>query len=448
MTGVLAFFERDASIILWDLADILLVALVLYYVLLVLKGTQAMQMGLGLGVVFIVYQASKRLGLVTLYAMLDTFLTSLVLIIIVIFQHDIRRALMRFGRGTLFTPARVAVEPRVIDEVVRAAAALAKRHIGALIVIEREAALDDFVEHGATIDAGVSKELLYSIFIPTLENPVHDGAVIIRDGRLWQAGAFLPLARSFKLDRSLGTRHRAAIGLTEETDAVVVVVSEERGAISLAFNGNIARNLDPTSLRKVLIRLSQKRHKKKASRTDKSPRSEMTADSGSADRDTDPRGPRSADRKSEPSSPGSTGPWQPMREPGSTDRKSEPSSPGSTGPWQPMREPGSTDRKSEPSSPGSTGPRQPIGESGSTDRKSEPSSPGSTGPKQPIGESGSADRKSEPPSPGSTGPRQPMGASSSLGNEAQPVGSAADSDPVGSSDTGSHSAIKNPENAP
>jgi diadenylate cyclase len=259
----LAFFDRDTARVLWDIGDILLVALAFYYVLLVLKGTRAMQMGIGLALVFVVYQAAKRLGLMTLYTILDTLLTSLVLIIVVVFQNDIRRALMRFGRRTFMTSARAALESHVIDEVVRAATNMAKMRIGALIVFEREATLDEFLEPGTTLDAAVSKELLYTIFIPSFENPTHDGAAIIREGRVWQAGAFLPLARGSKVDRTLGSRHRAAIGLTEETDAVVVVVSEERGAVGLCFNGNIVRDLDATSLKKVLVRLFDKGFKRR-----------------------------------------------------------------------------------------------------------------------------------------------------------------------------------------
>jgi uncharacterized protein (TIGR00159 family) len=250
-----AFAGRELSLILWDLADITLVACALYYVLLLLKGTRAMQVGFGLALVFVIYQAAKRFGLVTLYTMLDTLLTSIVLIIVVLFQQDLRRALMRFGRRPLFTAARSALETQVIEEVVKAASSLAQKRIGALIVFEREAMLDEFIEPGTPLDAGVTKELLYSVFIPSFENPMHDGAVIIRDGRVHQAGAFLPLSGSTKLERTLGTRHRAAIGLSEETDAVVVVVSEERGAISLCFNGNIARSLDPASLRTALLGL-------------------------------------------------------------------------------------------------------------------------------------------------------------------------------------------------
>jgi uncharacterized protein (TIGR00159 family) len=264
---LVSFFARDVSLVLWDLADIALVALVLYYVLLLIKGTRAMQMGAGLALVFVIYQISKRLGLVTLYAMLDTLLTSLVLIIVVVFQHDIRRALMRFGRRPIFAPARNALEIQVIEEVVKAASSLANKRIGALIVFERDALLNEFVDAGTVLDATVSKELLYSIFIPSYENPMHDGAVIIRDGRVREAGAFLPLSASTKLDKTLGTRHRAAIGLSEETDAAVVVVSEERGSVSLCFHGNIVRNLDAASLRTALLGLLTKQTRKRRGRS-------------------------------------------------------------------------------------------------------------------------------------------------------------------------------------
>jgi uncharacterized protein (TIGR00159 family) len=262
------FFARDASLILWDLADVALVATILYFVLLLLKGTRAMQMGFGIVLVFVVYQSAKRLGLVTLYTMLDTLLTSIVLIMVVIFQQDIRRALMRFGRGPFFSSGGVAMEHQVIDDAVKSATSLAHKKIGALVVFERESELDEFIETGTILDAAVSKELLYSIFIPSHENPMHDGAVIIREGRIWQAGAFLPLTASTKLDRNLGTRHRAAIGISEETDAVVIVVSEERGEVSLCFNGNIVRSLDAALLRKVLLGLFQKRQRRKTGAKD------------------------------------------------------------------------------------------------------------------------------------------------------------------------------------
>jgi diadenylate cyclase len=262
------FLDRDLAAIAWDCVDVLLVAVILYFVLLLLKGTRAMQMGIGAVLIFVVYQSAKRLGLVTLYTMLDTLLTSLVLIVVVIFQQDIRRALQRFGRSPFFASGGVALEHQVIDDAVRAASSLAQKRIGALVVFEREGLLDEFIEAGTVLDAAVSKELLYSLFIPSHENPLHDGAVIIRDGRIWQAGAFLPLTASTKLDRNLGTRHRAAIGISEETDAVVIVVSEERGEVSLCFNGNIVRNLDSALLRKVLLGLFQKRQKRRAGARD------------------------------------------------------------------------------------------------------------------------------------------------------------------------------------
>jgi diadenylate cyclase len=161
------------------------------------------------------------------------------------------------------------MEHQVIDDAVRAASSLAQKRIGALVVFEREALLDEFIEAGTSLDAAVTKELLYSIFIPSHENPMHDGAVIIREGRIWQAGAFLPLTVSTKLDRNLGTRHRAAIGISEETDAVVIVVSEERGEVSLCFNGNVVRNLDSALLRKVLMGLFQKRQKRRGIRDER-----------------------------------------------------------------------------------------------------------------------------------------------------------------------------------
>ncbi|MCB9667013.1 MAG: TIGR00159 family protein [Myxococcales bacterium] len=247
-----------------DVADVALVAIVLYWVLLLIRGTRAMQMGIGLAFVFVLHYLSRKFGMVTLYTMLDKLLTSIVLIIVVIFQNDIRRALVRFGRHPFFRGSSRSKETHVFEEVISATTALAQKRIGALIVFERDAMLDGFIDQGTLLDAAVTKELLYGIFIPSFENPMHDGAVIIREGRVWRAGAFLPLTGSPKLDQSLGTRHRAAIGVTEETDAVVIVVSEERGAISLCFNGNIVRKLDSSSLREALLGLFHRRRKKTA----------------------------------------------------------------------------------------------------------------------------------------------------------------------------------------
>jgi diadenylate cyclase len=262
--AVVAFFGRDASSILIDGVDILVVTFVIYRVLLLVRGTRAMQIAFGLLLVFFGYWVSRRLGLITVWTLLDSFLAYAVLIAVVVFQNDIRRALVRVGTRPLF---RTGEDPRtthVFEEVIKATHALAQKRIGALIVFERDATLDDFIEPGNELDAAVTKDLLYSVFIPSFENPMHDGAVIIREGRIWQAGAFLPLAASSKLDRALGTRHRAAIGISEETDAVVVVVSEERGAVSICFNGNIIRDLDSAALREALLGLFYRGIGKKA----------------------------------------------------------------------------------------------------------------------------------------------------------------------------------------
>jgi uncharacterized protein (TIGR00159 family) len=254
--SLLALFRESSG---WRLAlavlDIGIVYYAIYRALVLIRGTRAVQTAVGLGLVFLVYYLSRRLGLVTLQSILDLFVSSVVLIIVVLFQHDIRRALIRFGRRPLFTGFAKAQETHAVEEVIKAAAALAQKKIGALVVFERDANLDDFIEPGTPVDSLVSREILHGIFVPSHENPVHDGAVIIRKGRIAQAGAFLPLSANPRLDKALGTRHRAAIGITEETDAIVVLVSEERGKIGLCFHGNLVKDLDATSLRSALLSL-------------------------------------------------------------------------------------------------------------------------------------------------------------------------------------------------
>lgn len=253
-SSVAAFFERTPWEVLRDCIDIGLVAAVIYWALVVLRGTRAMQMAIGVVLLLGGYVVAQRAGFLTIWTMLNSLVSYLVLVVVVIFQEDIRRALMRVGRGPLFRGRRTAEETAVIEEVVKASQSLAQKRIGALIVFEREASLDEFITEGTILDAAVTKELLYSIFIPSFENPMHDGAVIVRNGRVWQAGALLPLSAGAH-DRTLGTRHRAALGISEETDAVAVVVSEERGAVSLCFHGNIVRNLDADSLRDAIFGL-------------------------------------------------------------------------------------------------------------------------------------------------------------------------------------------------
>ena len=267
---VVGFFARNALLVALDLCDILVVSFLIYRVLALLKGTRAMQTGIGLALIFAVYYAARRIGFMTLWSILDGLITYIVLIVVILFQNDIRRALMRMGGASFLIGPRGAKASNIVAAVVRAATSLAQKRIGALVVFERDAILDEFIEPGVMIDAEVNKELLYSMFVPSYENPLHDGAAIIREGRLAQAGAFLPLTSNPDLDRNLGTRHRAALGLSEETDAVVVVVSEERGAISLCFNSNIVRNLDGESLRLALNGLLRIRASRKEGASSKS----------------------------------------------------------------------------------------------------------------------------------------------------------------------------------
>ncbi|HEX8791653.1 MAG TPA: diadenylate cyclase, partial [Polyangiaceae bacterium] len=181
----------------------------------------------------------------------------------VVFQNDIRRALIRMGNTSWFSGGREQ-QSRVIDEVVAAATELARHRVGALIAFEQDANLDEFVVgQGTPLDAAVQRDLLVSLFLPDSLNKLHDGAVVIRNLRVAKAGVFFPMPDTKLLDKSLGSRHRAALGITEETDAVVVVVSEERGSISFCFNGNIVTNLDGASLRQALLGLFGQRARAK-----------------------------------------------------------------------------------------------------------------------------------------------------------------------------------------
>lgn len=238
---------------LLDALDIALVAFIIYRIILLIKGTRAVQMLLGLAVILAVYVASQLSGLYTLQWILDNFLTSIVLVVVVIFQSDIRRALMHVGRNPFFADISYREETQVIDEIVTAAINLASKKIGALIVIERETGLKSFLEVGVEVDAKVSADLITAIFLP--RSPIHDGALILQHGRLKKAGCFLPLSQNPDISKNFGTRHRAAIGLTEVVDAVAIVVSEETGKISVVVGGRMTRDLDSTSLRRILTRL-------------------------------------------------------------------------------------------------------------------------------------------------------------------------------------------------
>ena len=238
------------------LIDIIVVAGLIYRILLVLKGTRAIQMALGIVLILVTYVVSSWIGLVTLVSLFSYLLPSLIIIIVVVFQNDIRRALTRIGSSPLFGGWGRALETRVVDEVVAATTELARHRTGALITFEQDANLDEFVVgQGIVIDSAVTKELLVTLFIPESINKLHDGAVIIRNLRVAKAGVFFPMPEAKHIDSAYGSRHRAAIGITEETDAVVIAVSEERGTISFCFNGNIVADLDGEVLRKTLLRI-------------------------------------------------------------------------------------------------------------------------------------------------------------------------------------------------
>ena len=257
------FEGRPPQQIVRDLLDVIIVAWVVYRALLVLRGTRAIQMAIGLGIVLLVYVGAQALKLATLHGLLSSLLSSFVLIVVVVFQNDIRRALIRMGNTAWFSGGREQ-QSRVIDEVVAAATELARHRMGALIAFEQDANVLEFTKsEGIQLDSVVTRELLVSLFVPESVNKLHDGAVLIRDLKIARAGVFFPMPDTKILDAQLGSRHRAALGITEETDAVVVVVSEERGTISFCFSGNIVSNLDGQSLRHALLGLFGRAARKK-----------------------------------------------------------------------------------------------------------------------------------------------------------------------------------------
>jgi diadenylate cyclase len=232
----------------WDVIDILIVSLLIYEALKLIRGTRAMQMAIGTVLIIGLLYVSQAFPLRTVGWLIQNVLAYAAFAGIVLFQSDIRRALSHLGSAPFFRYlGRSERAAETIEEVLTAAALLAKKHIGALIVFEREIGLRNYVESGIPVDASVSYDLLTTIFQPS--TPLHDGAVIISEDRIAAAACFLPLTVNPRLDRDLGTRHRAAIGLTEESDAIAVVVSEERGEISVVRHGQIARGLSADDLR-------------------------------------------------------------------------------------------------------------------------------------------------------------------------------------------------------
>jgi uncharacterized protein (TIGR00159 family) len=235
-----------------DGIDIGIITFLVYRLLQILRGSRAMQMVTGLAVIMLAYVTSRAMGLFTLNWILDNFLGSIILVIIVIFQSDIRRALTQVGAAPLFSPAERMVQRRedLVEEIAQAAVALAEQRVGGLVVLEREVGLNEYMEIGTRLDARVSRELIISVFLP--HSPIHDGALVVQKGRVTAVRCLLPLSTNPNLRKSWGTRHRAALGVTEETDAVAVLISEQEGTVALVVGGNITENIDGAGLRVAL----------------------------------------------------------------------------------------------------------------------------------------------------------------------------------------------------
>lgn len=234
-----------------DILDIVIVSIIIYRIILLIRGTRAVQMLLGIVVITIIYFISREFDLLTLNWLLRTFLSSIFLIVIIVFQRDIRRVLTQVGK----TPFQKQHDlmTKDLNEITKAAIHMARRRIGAIIAIERETGLRDYIESGHSIDAKLTRELLMSIFLPA--SPIHDGAVVVYNGRIHSAGCLLPLSKNPYIAKRYGTRHRAGIGLSEETDAVVIIVSEETQEISLALNGSITVLKDEENLASELHKI-------------------------------------------------------------------------------------------------------------------------------------------------------------------------------------------------
>jgi diadenylate cyclase len=250
MTWIATFFRR-APLSWWDLVDIVVVSILIYEVLKLIRGTRAVQMTLGGGVLIALFYGSRWAHLETTNWLIRNMVGYIVFAVIVLFQSDIRRALAHLGRAPFFRYfAKPESAEESIEELAVAAGMLSSQRIGAIVAIERQIGLRNYIEGGIPLDAILTYDLLLSIFQPT--SPLHDGAVIVQEDRVAAAACFLPLTVNPRLAKDLGSRHRAAIGLTEENDSVAIVVSEETGGISVVSDGQIERGLSVEALRERL----------------------------------------------------------------------------------------------------------------------------------------------------------------------------------------------------
>ncbi len=237
-----------------DLLDITVISFVIYKILVFLKGTRTLKILVAISLLlFVTYFITDFFQLSTLNWILSNFISSIFVILVIIFTPEIRRGLMIMGRGAIPKTSRISKQEEKFDEIIKAINSLSLSKIGAIIVFQRDDELKEYMEDATILNAKITKELILSIFHPA--TPLHDGAVVIKDGLIVAAGCFLPLTTRTDLSKSLGTRHRAAIGITEETDAVCVVVSEETGSISVAVDGKITMKLETEVLERLLNKL-------------------------------------------------------------------------------------------------------------------------------------------------------------------------------------------------
>lgn len=246
---------------IWSVIDIAVIAFLIYQMFLLLQGTHAAHMLKGIIVVVVLASTLSAVApLIALNWLINKFYPSFIIIVVILFQEDFRRMLRKLGKRSFMVGAVSIFEEQEIAQISKAISTLAQRHIGALVVIERNIILDQYIELGVNIDARITKDLIVSIFQPI--SPIHDGATTIQSGRIAAAGCFLPLTKQGDLPPDIGTRHRAAIGVSQETDAAVIVVSEEHGSISWVIDGQVQANINLASLEQKLGEIFVEQEKK------------------------------------------------------------------------------------------------------------------------------------------------------------------------------------------
>ncbi len=237
-----------------DVIDIVIVAVVLYKLFTLIRETRAEQLTKGIVVLLVLTKVTEWTKLYTIHFLLNNAMTVGTLALLIVFQPELRRGLEYIGTSKFFSKSLMEIRgeslSQVVEEIVEATSSLSRQKIGALMVLERKTGLNEVVDTGTKIDGFVSSDLLINIFIPN--TPLHDGAVIIKDDRIKAAACFLPLTDNTAVSKELGTRHRAALGISERSDSLSIVVSEETGAISISENGTISRYLDSKTLRQIL----------------------------------------------------------------------------------------------------------------------------------------------------------------------------------------------------